>query len=109
MIWELFVIKYYVRLMGTKLSGPELKLYKAIDEILWNDWDPIGINESNNRDEYYSYIPAIYELVMSGSNKELIAEKLSYYETVEMGALGSKEKCLIVARKIIDTCNQIFD
>ncbi len=43
--------------MGTKLSDHELKLYKAIDEILWNDWGTIGINQYDIRDEYYSYIP----------------------------------------------------
>ncbi len=26
-----------------KLSAEQIKLYKEIDEILWNDWDPIGV------------------------------------------------------------------
>jgi hypothetical protein len=45
-------------LMGMKLPPDELALYQGIDEILWKDWDPIGISrlEPAPRDEYHRYL-----------------------------------------------------
>ena len=51
------------------------KLYKEIDEILWHDWDPIGLNGSGPRDEYQSYTSVIFSLKLKGAGKEIIAEK----------------------------------
>ncbi len=31
--------------MVSKLSPDQLALYKRIDEILWADWDPIGVSK----------------------------------------------------------------
>jgi hypothetical protein len=41
------------------MNTEQNKLHKIIDEILWNDWDPIGVNEygEDARDEYQSYLP----------------------------------------------------
>ena len=36
------------------MTDKQKKLYKAIDEILWKDWDPIGVNDIEDvRDEYF--------------------------------------------------------
>ena len=53
--------------MGIKLSPEKLQLYKAIDKILWNDWDPISMKvHKGPRDEYESYVPAIFSLKIKG-------------------------------------------
>jgi hypothetical protein len=40
----------------------EIKIYKRIDEILWEEWDPIGVNGyPEARDEYYCYLHEIAE------------------------------------------------
>lgn len=36
------------------MTSEHKELYKAIDEVLWNDWDPIGVNDIAPRDEYQS-------------------------------------------------------
>lgn len=77
-------------------------LYEAIDLILWNDWDPIGVNDIAPRDEYQSYTPTIFKLKTSGSDKETIAKTLHEIETVTIGVMGDIEHCRQVADKIIN-------
>jgi hypothetical protein len=54
------------------------KLYKAIDEILWKDWDPIGVSKMEDwpTDEYQSYVPNTYNMVISNANRTDIAKKI---------------------------------
>jgi hypothetical protein len=75
-------------------------LYEKIDEILWLDWDPIGVNEFEVRDEYQSYTPAIYDLKKSGASIDIIAAALYKIETNQMGVMGDMEGCRTVAEKI---------
>ena len=53
------------------MASEETKLYKSIDEILWNDWDPIGVNDFGDdaRDEYYGYLPQVYQLKINYTKK----------------------------------------
>ena len=79
------------------------ELYNQIDEILWRDWDPIGINnEENIRDEYYGYIPQIFNLKIQGADKTKIANYLYEIETVNIGTNGDIQNCELVAEKIIN-------
>lgn len=77
-------------------------LYEAIDLILWNDWDPIGINDIAPRDEYQGYTPAIFKLKTNGADTETIAKKLHEIETVTIGVMGNIDHCRQVADKIIN-------
>lgn len=78
-------------------------LYKTIDDILWTVWDPLGVNDIAPRDEYQSYVPEIFSLVKSGALKEDIANRLHKLEKANMGMIGSREHCTMVANKIIET------
>lgn len=79
------------------------ELYKKIDEILWQDWDPIGINHKENiRDEYYGYIPQVFSLKIQGANNKKIADYLYEIETKNIGTNGNKQNCEFVAKKIIN-------
>jgi hypothetical protein len=94
--------------MGEKLPPAELDLYNAIDEILWRDWDPIGVNDMPEaRDEYQSYLPHIFRLAVEGKDAEHISSSLvaTIEESIGLGA--SREHCLMVARKIVDAKNDI--
>lgn len=74
----------------------------AIDQILCTDWDPIGVNDiSICRDEYRSYVPAIYILKMEGSDSETIALHLLEIAQEEMEIPLTIESCRRVAEKII--------
>lgn len=77
-------------------------LYEAIDLILLNDWDSIGINDIAPRDEYQGYTPTILKLKTIGADKETIAKTLHEIETVTIGVMGNINHCRQVADKIIN-------
>jgi hypothetical protein len=77
------------------------KIFRAIDKILWTDWDPIGVNDLQIcRDEYRSYVPAIYTLKLAGSGQEVIASKLFEIAQKEMAITLTMDVCINVAGKI---------
>ena len=76
-------------------------LYKKIDNVLWFDWDPIGVNDVAPRDEYQSYVPEIFNLVKAKENRQVIADRLLKLETKNMGMNGTIENCLRIADKIL--------
>ena len=86
-----------------KLTLEQTELYKKIDDILWNEWDPIAINDSSKdaRDEYYSYLPHIFSLKLNDPDKLKIATYLYNVETIRMGLEGNKKHCDEIAEKII--------
>jgi hypothetical protein len=84
-----------------KMTAEQLKLYKSIDEILWFDWDPIGINKDGVRDEYYGYLPQVYQLKVNGSSKMEIAKHLDEIVTERMGMESNMEFSEQIAEKIL--------
>jgi hypothetical protein len=90
--------------MGTKLPPRELELYRAVDEILWRDWDPIGVAQfgKDARDEYYAYLPETYRLALAG-DRAGIAEYLHSVVSSRMGLSRSTvADHLAVADKILE-------
>ena len=75
--------------LDPNLSPAERKkaiLWRRIDEILWNDWDPIGVNEYEEaRDEYHGYIPEIYSRLDAKESGALIADRLHRIASCRMG------------------------
>lgn len=66
--------------MGKKSEPWEIELYRAVDEILFYVWDPIGVSHNPEaRDEYQSYLPQVFGLLVKGSAE---AELLSYLKSV---------------------------
>ena len=57
----------------SSMNPKELKFYLEIDEIIYSDWNPIGI-KNLPRDEYQSYTHQIFALKYKGSNIETIAQ-----------------------------------
>jgi hypothetical protein len=87
-------------------KGKWKKLYQKIDEILWNDWDPIGINADAPRDEYQTYTPIIFSLKHKGATQIEIANKLYKIEKETIGVEGNLANCQNVAKKIIELTNE---
>src|SRR3569833_809975 len=49
--------------MERKLNPEQLRIYKAIDEILWEAWDPISMKQHEGpRDEYEDKMTVIFSL-----------------------------------------------
>ena len=83
-------------------AAKDFLLYKKIDDILWFDWDPIGINDDAPRDEYQGYVPEIFGLVKAKADRFEIANRLHKLETENMGMSGTIENCLTIADKILN-------
>ena len=82
------------------MNKEQIELYKKVDEILWNDWDPIGVNDIAPRDEYQSYVPEIFSMLIHNKTENEIADCLYKIETETIGVMGSREHCLKIARKL---------
>jgi hypothetical protein len=88
--------------MELKLPPEQMELYRRVDEILWKDWDPIGVSGfPEARDEYYSYLPNAFRLTLEGSGKSKIAEYLFSIEAERMGLPGNKQKCMRIAGMLL--------
>ena len=85
-----------------RMSPDQVNIYKAIDEILWKEWDPIGINDTPQaRDEYYMYLPQVYRLKSENADMEIIAQYLLNIEVDRMGLPGDIINCRKVANLIL--------
>jgi hypothetical protein len=62
------------------------EIYSAIGELLWTDWDPIGVNQAvGARGEYDAYIGPVYCLLATTTFDE---ELIQYFQKTETGMMG---------------------
>lgn len=79
------------------------KLKAKVSEILWNDWDPIGINDSKEcRDEYDCYVQSITNLLINGTDLIKLKNRLHQHCNLDMGMNKDKVVHSNVARKLLD-------
>ena len=85
------------------MNSKQKLLYKSIANILWKNWDPIGVYEADAdwSDEYDSYVPHIYRLALKGEDAVRIAQSLTLSATQNIGFGASPEHDLFVAKLII--------
>ncbi len=77
-------------------------LYSEIDSILWNDWDPIGINDDGGPDdEYRDYVPEILKLVQESKSEQEIAIYLDKIVTEMIGLNSNIDENIRIARLLI--------
>jgi|GEM_PF-915568 len=84
-------------------EGKNKSAFQLIDEILWKDWDPIGVNDMPEaRDEYRSYVSKLLDLNITGAKYEVMAQHLFQLEIGHMGLNGNLENCRRVAQIIVN-------
>ncbi len=84
-----------------RLPPEQIELYSRLDEILWTEWDPIGVNDDERaRDEYYGYLPGLLRLVLDGASATQIAAYLHGITTQQMGLSSTLTAHMAVAEKI---------
>ncbi|MCE2593203.1 hypothetical protein K6Y31_00010 [Motilimonas cestriensis] len=90
--------------MNNKLSTSEKGLYRRVDEILFYLWDPIGVCDiPMARDEYQSYLPQVFKLLLNDSKDHEVSAYLIKVESGSMGLSANNKKALEVARLLIET------
>jgi hypothetical protein len=62
------------------------ELHRELARILWEEWDPIGVNEyPQTVDEYDRYVDGLVETLRSGGTEEDVA---NYLWGVQRGSIG---------------------
>jgi hypothetical protein len=79
--------------------------FEKIRKILLKDWDPIGIEDCvDAQDEYDSYIPEIYNLVIGGEEDKFL-NYMSYVEKyIGLDPISAKEH-----KELYHKLKKIFD
>jgi hypothetical protein len=89
--------------VGTKLSIPDSELYRRTDEVLHYLWDPCSASDTPQaRDEYSSYLPAVFSLLKRGADALAVAEYLAAIERDRMGTSGDASSLMKVASVLVD-------
>ena len=77
-------------------------LHSEIKKILINEWDPIGVRDINEaQDEYDSYVPAIYKMLVLRKSSHEIFEYLWWVETEHMGLTGDRQHTESIAERLL--------
>lgn len=82
-------LKSYRNEEGKKLLVHDLEIMKnkywiEVDRILWEDWDPIGVNDLGGPDDEYSrYVASVVKLIEEGADEFKIAKLLHQHANVE--------------------------
>jgi hypothetical protein len=62
------------------------RVKQEIDRVLWEVWDPIGVNKfPDARGEYSGYVNGVFELLTPGASDEVITQHLIWITTDRMG------------------------
>jgi hypothetical protein len=79
------------------------RLLPAVRDILFREWDPIGVNGNELCcDEYDSYAPAVVRLLLSGADEYKLVSRLSEFQRVSMGmSVIDEELHRRVARRLL--------
>lgn len=95
---------------GILMKQSEKQLYRATDEILYYLWDPIGVNDCPAaRDEYQSYLPKTFKLLVSDAKDHEIAAYLNKVESSSMGLGANKPHALNIAKLLKEAREFYFD
>jgi hypothetical protein len=78
------------------------EIQDSIRQILYHEWDPIGVSGSAPKDEYDSYIAPIYRILSSSRSEHELTEFLFRTARDTIGvSCDSPEQMRPVARKLL--------
>jgi hypothetical protein len=68
------------------------RYHEAIKAAFLKEWDPIGVSEiPEAQDEYDSYVPAVYKLLITRRPQHEVFDYLWRLETEHMGLRGDRQ------------------
>jgi len=91
-----------MRAMSESREKRAAEIQDAIRQILYRDWDPIGVSGAAPDDEYDSYIGGVYRILASSRSEEALIQFLSGAVEDLVGSQESAPEDLrLVARKLL--------
>ena len=85
-----------------KFTEEQIRIYKKINDIIWEDWNPIGLSKEESPNEYDGYLGQLFSLKIKGVEKLAITEYLFKTDKEIMGIDSDKQYCEKIAEKIIN-------
>lgn len=82
--------------------------HNAIRKAVMDRWDPIGVQAiPEAQDEYDSYVPAIYKLLVTRRPKAELFDYLWWLETEHMGLSGDRQGTEAFVEHLTDLLEQL--
>jgi len=83
-------------------------LSEAVDLVLWEHWDPIGVNDNPAaRNEYSGYVRSVVSLLQDGADPFKLAQHLHSLERASMGIETHPDHRSRVAQHLIDEYRKV--
>ena len=90
---------------GRQSSDERLRfkvMEEAIRYLLFEVWDPLGVNDLAPKDEYDLYIGEIYRLLADNPSADQVAEKLRQLEITKLANVTTPQHRQSVAEKLLE-------
>jgi hypothetical protein len=89
--------------MGRSKQQRAADIQNSIRQVLFRDWDPIGVNTNTRlNDEYDAYVAPVYRILVGSRSEEAL---IAFLQTTECDQIGLKsapaEQLRGVARKLL--------
>ena len=80
------------------------EIQNRIRQVLFRDWDPIGVNANVNlQDEYDAYIAPVYRILAGSRSEQELVDCLFKLEGESIGVqCNSPERLRRIARKLLE-------
>lgn len=92
------------RHMTQERSGREQELYIATDEALFYLWDANCLSiDDQHREEYLSYLPHVFDLLMHSDDGKELVDYLIYIEETQYGITKGDNLTLERASRLANT------
>ncbi len=88
-------------MMEKEVRDQALEVQERIRDVLFNEWDPIGVNDYAPRDEYDAYIGGIYRLLTNDVDAETLATHLRNLEIEQMECPTTHEHRTKIAESLL--------
>jgi len=86
------------------------KVLERLKDLLWEEWDPIGVNETDcPRDEYDSYALKIHSMLMSNASREEVLSYLVWLRTDYIGISKKGDPATVTDQLVADRAIQIYE
>jgi len=85
-------------------SKKAAQIQDSIRQVLFRDWDPIGVNDNPNlADEYDNYLAPVYRILTGSRSEEELVQFFFRTESETIGlSTDSTERLRPMARKLLE-------